>query len=158
MVPLHHDVERLAFLLGTWRGEGAGQYPTIEPFTYSEEIAFEHVGDAFLLYRGSSWSPDGSPLHFERGFLRPGGRGDVELCLAHPLGLTEVAHGRVDGGAVRLSTAEDGAVVRTRTGSAVTALERRYLVEDGTLTYDVDMEMVGTPLVLHTTSHLRREG
>ena len=50
-----------------------------------------------------------------------GGAGEVELCLAHPLGLTEVAHGRV-GGSIRLRTREDGAVVRTRTGSAVTAL------------------------------------
>jgi hypothetical protein len=158
VVQLHPDVEQLAFLLGIWRGEGTGQYPTIDPFTYREEIAFEHVGDAFLLYRGSSWAADGSPLHFERGFLRSGGPGEVELCLAHPLGLTEVAHGRVSGGSIRLRTREDGAVVRTRTGSAVTALERRYVVEDGTLVYEVDMEMEGTPLVLHTTSRLRRDG
>ena len=48
--------------------------------------------------------------------------------------------------------------MRTRTGSAVTALERRYIVEDGTLVYEVDMEMEGTPLVLHTRSRLRRDG
>ena len=34
-----------------------GEYPTIEPFDYEEELTFEHVGDAFLLYEQRSWSP-----------------------------------------------------------------------------------------------------
>ena len=70
---LHDDLRPLAFLLGTWRGEGTGEYPTIEPFGYQEEMRFEHVGDTFVLYQQASWSPDdGAPIHFERGFLRPG--------------------------------------------------------------------------------------
>ena len=98
MVPLHPDVERLAFLLGTWRGEGTGQYPTIDPFTYPRRSRSSTSVTRSSCIAGLAGRPDGSPLHFERGFLRPGGRGDVELCLAHPLGLTEVAHGRVSGG------------------------------------------------------------
>ena len=90
---------RFAFLLGTWRGEGTGGFPTIDDFAYREEILFEHVGDPFLLYRQESWDlTTGAPVHFERGFLRPGEHaGDLELCLAHPIGVTEVAHGRLDG-------------------------------------------------------------
>ncbi|HTG46610.1 MAG TPA: FABP family protein [Actinomycetota bacterium] len=159
MAPLHPDVEPLAFLLGTWRGEGTGQYPTVDPFTYTEELVIEHVGDAFLLYRNASWSPDGDPLHFERGFLRPGAAaGEVDLCLAHPLGLVEVSQGRVAGGTLRSRTIDGGAIVRTRTGSAVTALERRYIVDGGTLAYEVAMEMEGIPLAPHTSSRLRRQG
>jgi hypothetical protein len=156
--PLHPDVAPLAFLLGTWRGEGTGSYPTIEPFSYTEELVFEHAGDAFLLYRGTSWSPEGEPLHFERGFLRPGaGPRELELCLAHPLGLTEIAHGTIEGHTIMLRTEDGGGIGRTRTGSAVTGLERHYAADGDALRADVDMEMSGTPMVLHTSSQLRRD-
>ncbi len=35
---LHHDLEALAPLLGEWVGRGSGEYPTIEPFDYLEEV------------------------------------------------------------------------------------------------------------------------
>ena len=64
---------------------------------------FEHMGDPFLLYYQRSWSLDeGSPIHFERGFLRPSGPGVVELVLAHPIGVTEVAVGAVEAGVIEL--------------------------------------------------------
>ena len=108
---MHADLLPLGFLLGTWRGGGTGEYPTIEPFEYEEEMRFEHVGDAFLLYEQSSWSPaDRAPIHFERGFLRPGGDGRIELVLAHPIGLTEVSEGPLVGTTFELtsSTAATG--------------------------------------------------
>src|ERR671937_386650 len=36
--PLHADLEPLAFLLGSWAGEGEGEHPGIEPFRYREEL------------------------------------------------------------------------------------------------------------------------
>jgi hypothetical protein len=155
-VPVHPDVEPLVFLLGTWRGEGSGRYPTIEPFRYREEIVFEHVGQEFLLYEQRSWRlDDGSPVHFERGFLRPGGSGEVELVLAHPIGVTEVAHGHLDGTTVELATA-DGDVGRTRTGLDVTGLIRRYRIEGNVLAYRLDMATERTPMALHLEAELRR--
>jgi len=154
---LHGDVSSLAFLLGTWRGEGTGSYPTIEPFAYSETLSFGHVGDAWLSYDQESWSSEGEPLHFERGFLRPGATaGDVELVLAHPIGVTEVAHGRVDAGELGL-TADGDAIRRAATASDVRGLQRRYRVEGDALTYELDMATGATPLTLHLTGTLRRD-
>jgi hypothetical protein len=73
-------------------------------------------------------------VHFERGFLRPGaGPDDVELVLAHPIGVTEITHGRLDGGDLRLS-AGDATIGRSATGSDVRGLERRYHVDGDALT------------------------
>jgi len=154
---LHPDVETLAFLVGTWRGEGLGEYPTIEPFRYSEELSFEHVGDAYLTYAQRSWSSDdGSPLHLERGFLRPGAeRAVVEFTLAHPLGLTEVSEGSLDGTSFALATIAGG-IGRTATGVGVTALTRRYRVDGPTLTYEIDMATESTPMTRHLAAVLRR--
>jgi THAP4-like, heme-binding beta-barrel domain len=154
---LHEQVASLAFLLGTWQGEGRGGFPSIEAFAYREELVFEHVGDPFLLYRQESWSlSDGVPLHFERGFLRPGeAPGSLELCLAHPLGLTEVAHGTLAARTIEL-TATAGGIGHTTTGADVTGLARRYRVDGDTLTYELDMATAGTPLTRHLDATLRR--
>ena len=149
------ELAPLVFLLGTWEGSGDGEYPTLRPFRYGERIRFEHVGEPYLLYSLQSWGfEDDAPLHFERGFLRPGaGSRDVELTLAHPLGLTEVSQGRLVGTTLDLSSSSIG---RTTTGSAVTGVARRYWVEDDVLRYEIDMAMEETPMARHLTGELRR--
>lgn len=152
--PLHDAVAHLAFLLGTWRGRGRGGFPTIEAFDYDEEIVFEHVGEGYLLYTQRSWSPaDGSPLHIERGFLRPAGDGRVELTVAHPLGLTEVAEGPVEASSFDVASTSIG---RTATGRDVAALQRRYRVNGDVLSYELDMATGETPLSRHLTAALGR--
>ncbi|HSL10915.1 MAG TPA: FABP family protein [Actinomycetota bacterium] len=153
---MHPDVGELAFLLGTWRGEGRGAYPTIEDFRYGEELTFDHVGDAFLGYSQQSWLlDDGTVLHAERGFIRPGRDGAYELTLAHPLGLTEVAHGRLAGSSLTFDTGE-GDVRRTATGMHVVALSRRYECDGATLRYALDMTTDETPHTRHLDAELHR--
>lgn len=153
---LHPELEPLGFLLGTWRGEGLGEYPTIDTFRYGEELSFDHVGDTYLAYTQRSWLlADGSPLHLERGFLRPGAGDALELTLAHPLGLTEVGEGRLDGTAFELATVAGG-VGRTTTGMAVTGLVRRYRVDGPTLVYEIDMATEAIPMTRHLAAVLRR--
>ena len=152
---LDPSLEPIAFLLGTWRGEGEGSYPGVDPFRYREEIVFEDVGDVFLLVTESSWTPDGAPLHFERGSLRTVGDGTVDLTLAHPIGVAEVAEGTLDG--TELSLRSTG-IVRTPTGSPVREIERRYRVHDGALDYELDMATDSVARTFHVRATLRRSG
>jgi len=150
----HADLEPLAFLLGTWKGVGRGEWAGGEPFRYGEEITFEHVGEPYLLYAQASWSSeDGSPVHFERGFFRPAGPGRAELVLAHPLGIVEVAEGAVRGTTIDLNSTT---VAFTTTGSPVTELRRRIEVDGDVLRYRLSMATADVPLAYHVQGQLTR--
>jgi hypothetical protein len=157
--PLHEDVTGLAFLLGTWRGEGHGEYPTIEPFDYVEEVTFGHVGKPFLAYQQRTrHAVTDLPLHAESGYLRPAGRDDdgalqVELVLAHPSGILELALGSVHDTEIALASAS---VRGTPTAKEVTGVERDINVDGDTLTYAVRMAAVGVPMTHHLAATLRR--
>jgi nitrobindin-like protein len=151
---LHPDVAALAFLLGRWEGGGEGVWPPGDPFRYGEEMTFEHVGDAFLLYAQRSWSADdGSPLHFERGFFRTAPQGRVEVTLAHPLGIVEVAEGALAPGLIEV---ESTALALTATGSPVSGLRRRIEVADDVLRYELWMAMRGAASTRHLVGELTR--
>jgi len=147
---LHPDLAELAFLLGDWSGTGEGVWPPGEPFDYAEDVTFEYVGDPFLVYSERSWSlDDGSPIHFESGFLRPAGA-VVELVLAHPIGITEVAVGTVDDGVLELTST---AVGLTPTASQV---RRRIEGRGDELSFELEMGMEGVELRWHVGSKLTR--
>ena len=151
---LHEDLAELAFLLGTWSGSGEGAWPGAEPFAYVEDLTIEDVGDTWLVYTERSWSPeDGSPIHFERGFLRRPEPGRVELMLAHPIGITEVAAGTVGDGVVDVVST---ALSLAPTASPVIDLRRRVEVRDELLTYELRMATEGIDLRWHVRSRLER--
>lgn len=154
-LPLHPDIEPLDFLLGRWTGEGHGEYPTIQPFDYSEEVRFWHVGKPFLAYSQRTWArDDGRPLHAEMGYWRAQPEGRVEVVLAHPTGITEIAEGSVRGRTVELTCASPGL---SRSAKEVSRLERTFVVDGDTLRYEVRMAAVGVPLTHHLSAELRRE-
>jgi hypothetical protein len=154
--PLHPDVAALAGLLGTWRGEGGGEYPTIASFGYGAEVGFWHIGKPFLAYAQRTWSlDDGRPLHTEAGYWRPKPGGVVEVVLSNPNGIVEVLEGHVDGGRIELDTTT---VATTSTAKEVTALRRRFNLDGDILAYTVDMAAVGQPLQPHLSATLRRAG
>ncbi len=155
---LHADVMPIAFLLGHWQGNGQGDYPTIEKFSFGQEIAFTHDGRPFLHCFSRTWllDDDGNevrPLALETGFLRPKPEGALELVLTHPTGYAEIYYGKVDGAKIELAT---DVVARTATAKEYTAGQRLYGLVEGDLLWTFDMAAMGQPLQSHLWGRLRR--
>lgn len=151
---VHPELEPLAFLIGTWRGHGRGEYPTIEDFTYEEEVTFGHVGKPFLTYHQKTWSPKGDPLHTEQGYVRPGGSEGPELVIAQPTGVVEIHVGPLHGTKLAFRARS---VALSPTAKSVTAVSRTIEVLDGVLRYRVDMAAVDQPLQFHLEAALERQ-
>lgn len=150
---LHPDLEPLAFLLGTWEGVGQGEYPTIQPFAYTERISFSHSGKPFLYYKQrTKRSDDGRPLHAESGYWRMPGRGRVELVLAHPTGITEIEVGEIQGGEIRLRSIS---VSPSPSAKQVDAVERDFRWDGEELHYELRMAAVGRGVTHHLRASLR---
>lgn len=136
------EVPPLAALLGRWSGAGAGSYPTIDAFGYTEQIEIGAVpGKPILAYRSSTRaSDDGRTLHGESGFLRLVGDGRVELVVAHGSGVVEAIEGTIEHTDDALTMVMTSTVVAgTTSAKSVTATRRRYRVSGDTLTYDLAM-------------------
>ena len=151
---MHPAVEPLAFLLGRWRGEGKGEYPTVEPFAYGEEIEFSHTGRPFLFYLQKTWNPvDGYPLHSESGYLRPVAEGQLELVLSQPSGITEILAGTISGTRIEMASTTVGV---SPTAKQVSAVKRVIAVTANTLSYQLDMAAVGQDMSIHLQAELAK--
>jgi hypothetical protein len=155
---VHLSLGPLGALVGTWRGEGEGAYPTIASFRYREEVEFVHDGRPVLTYRQRTWRVDAdTPMHAESGYLRGPIDGRAELVVAQPTGFGEVAMLEV--------REEDGALVldggrttlaRTPSAKAVDDVRRRFRIVGDELHYDLWMTYAGHEDVHHLHALLRR--
>lgn len=163
---LHPSLAPLAFLVGTWRGEGVGGYQGLESFGYGQEMTFVADGRPALGYVSHTWWADeprdgrepGSPLASEMGFWRvqpgEGGRVAVEVTLAHPFGIAEIYVGTVTGTRVDF---DSNVLIRTATAREVTRSARLYgIVEGGDLAYAIDMEAGGKTMQSHLSARLKK--
>jgi len=142
---LHPALGPLGRLVGTWQGEGEGAYPTIEPFRYREEIVLAHDGRPVLAYRQRTWRLDADvPMHVEAGYLRGPIEGRVELIVAQPTGIAEVASMdvREEDGTLVLD-GRRAALQLTASAKAVGDVRRRFTLDGDTLRYDLWMTYAG---------------
>lgn len=89
---IHPKIEPVSYLLGRWRGEGEGLYPTINSFKYGEELTFSHTaGKPVISYTQKTWKlSTGDPMHAESGYWRPKLDGTIEFVIAQSIGLLEL--------------------------------------------------------------------
>ena len=148
------SLDRLSFLLGTWRGGGRGEYPTIDDFTYSEEVTFGSVpGKPFVTYLQRTKGVDGSPLHTESGYVRSPAEGIAEFVVAQPTGITEVLSGTLADQHLDLTSTIVGVAP---TAVEVNAVQRRIWVDGDALRYTLDMAAVGQEMSIHLEAALER--
>jgi len=138
----------IAPLVGTWRGEGSGEYPIMEPFRYEEEVRFLDVGSGDLAYLQRAWSPAGGEvLLAEAGMWRATPEGVVMITIAQPR-RTEVSEGTVRDGLIEVASTGTG---HATDASPVVASRRRYRLNGDELSYEFEM---ATGRVAEPTRHL----
>lgn len=153
----HPRLDPVHGLIGTWRGPGHGEYPTIESFEYTEELTVSETGKPFLTYAQRTWSPEGRPMHVETGYLRAPGDGTIELILAQPTGQTELAEGTLTVGPEGFSAELRSRVVNSATAKTVAATERTLWLIGHELTVTFAMAAAGQPMTHHLRSVLTRQ-
>jgi hypothetical protein len=156
---LEPELFPIAFLLGTWVGEGVGGYPGEADYAFAQEIRFQRVpGLAVFGYSSRIWDPEtGEPIDGEVGYWRAAGTYEtglrVEVTIAHPTGIAEVFVGDVDGGKIDLS---DNVTVRTATARQIERSQRLYGIVEGDLAYAIDIAAEGEDLHPHRSARLRK--
>ena len=173
------EVYPLAWLVGTWRGEGVVAYPGIEEAAFTHDLRVVSDGGPYLAYTSTMRlveapddpspldgdAPDPAPVWAsEAGYWRvpperpddvPEGRHPVELLVADPSGHVAVYVGAVGNGRIDLVS---DLVARTATGAEVTAGRRLYGLVDGELMWALDLAAFGRPLQSYASARLSRVG
>ncbi len=155
---LHPDCGPIAWMLGAWRGNGHGDYPTIEKFEFGQELIFTHDGRPFFHYMARAWIVDDNGEKVrdgaqETGFIRARPEGRVEVLLTHMTGFVEIWYGEAAGGKLEITT---DAVARTESAKEYTGGKRLYGNVDGDLLYAFDMAAMGQPVQPHLWARLQR--
>ena len=155
---LHEDCGPIAWMLGTWRGNGHGDYPTIESFQFGQELIFTHDGRPFFHYMSRAWLVDeqGQKVRdaaIETGFVRARPEGKVEVVLTHNTGFVEIWYGHADDGKLEIAT---DAIARTESAKEYTGGKRLYGNVEGDLLYAFDMAAMGQDLQPHLWARLQR--
>jgi hypothetical protein len=171
-------------LLGTWSGEGFGQYPpNVPPFEYIETLTIS-PGDRAGLFEISSSTKHkqtDKPMHKEKGYIRlvSGSKHKIEFMICHAFGVVEITEGNLIGDD-RIGHAEDtvlqNSVVRleviakpenfARTSTAkppfVTELRRYYEVRsvegEDYLEFMCEMATTTSAMQTHLVAKLKKVG
>lgn len=140
--------------MGTWEGRGQGHYPSIDPFSYLEQLEIRASPKGFLTHvQRTTHAVEGHALHAETGYWRAPSADRAELLLAHPTGVTELCEGEITGHRVHVRSATIGCSASAKT---VQSTERWYELDDDVLRYRLWMGAVGLAHQPHLEGTLHR--
>ena len=148
---LHPDCGPIAWMLGTWRGNGHGDYPTIEPFQFGQELIFQQDGRPFFHYMARAWIVDdeGNKVRDaaqETGFIRADPRARSRCCSRTTPASSRSGTATPTTGKLEIVT---DAVARTDSAKEYVGGKRLYGNVEGDLLYAYDMAAMGQPLQPH---------
>jgi hypothetical protein len=137
-------IQKLSILLGIWKGDGKGKFPTIEPFDYIEELTFErHKSKPIMHFIQKTWNKSSMDyMHWESGFFIAKDDGTWEISNSQGGGRTEVLHGT-------MSEETDGTMVLSFSSKVIGNDEkiaktgREFKIKGKTLHYVVTMQTHG---------------
>ena len=156
---LHPDLYPLAWLIGTWRGNGIGEYPGIPRFNYFQEMSFNHDGRGFLNYFSRTWLVDEetkvqTPFELETGFWTPKENNVLHVVITSSSGTAAGWMGVHDG--PRIQIVMDNSY-STPEAPIVTAGQRLFGLVEGELFYSYDMACDGQTLQSYIWSTMERQ-
>jgi len=174
------EVYPLAWLVGTWRGEGVVDYPGIDEAPFVHEVVIDHDGGPYLSYTSSIRlvvAPDDAAVLVESGPVEPDpvwqaesgywrippvrptdhGLTDdqfpVELLIADPSGHVALYIGAVGKGRIDLVS---DLIARAPSGAEVSAEKRLYGLVHGELMWAHDIAAFGHPMQSYASGRLSR--
>ena len=156
---LNEALMPLAWLIGSWQGNGHGTWPGVGDFEFGQQIDFATNQSPYLHYLSQTWMLDADgqpdkPLTMETGFWRPVGSGEVEVALSSPEGWSEVWAGSVTGAKIELTT---DVVMRTTTAEVpYTGGHRLYGNVEGDLLWAFDRATTDVELQPYMWARLAR--
>ena len=171
------EVYPLAWLVGTWRGEGVVDYPGIDEATFAQEIVIASDGGPYLSYSSTirlvtapsdtgalEDEPEAPVWQTESGYWRvpperPADWGltaeqhPVELLLADPSGHVALYIGAVGKGRIDLVS---DLIARAASGADISAGKRLYGLVEGKLMWAHDIAAFGHPMQSYASGRLAR--
>ncbi len=159
------EVYPLAWLVGTWRGEGEVSYPGVPRLAIHAESVVAHDGGPYLSWTTTIRTADDEVIwSTESGFWRvpterpddlPADRHPVELLLVDPAGHLTLYAGVVGSG--RIDLASD-LVARSPDAPELNAATRLFGLVAGELLWTWDIAAFGEPLQSYSSLQMSRVG
>ncbi|CAL5335357.1 unnamed protein product [Camellia sinensis] len=154
-VGVHPGVVPLSYLLGTWRGQGEGGFPTISTFQYGEELHFSHPGNKpVIAYSQKTWKLNsGEPMHAEAGYWRPKPDGTLEVVISQIKALVFLNFRGTYNAQDKVVKLHSELVANA---SKVREISRVFKLVNGELSYVVEMATSLTSLQPHLKASLKK--